>query len=116
MNFLRPMLDGAARWFGIAWNWVRFSRYAGLTSMLLAMGVLLACMAGGYHELFMPQTPSPLEIPKAWELPPDGAYVALYLLAYLRLFVLVGGIVYHVYIIRAYPDVKKMILPTWIAC
>jgi LPS export ABC transporter permease LptG len=116
MKHFRPVLDGAARLSGMAWNWVRFSPYAGLWSTLLVMGVIVACMMGGYHESFMPQTPSPLEIPKSWQPPPDGAYIAIYLLAYLRLLVLVGGLVYHVYIIRAYPDVKKMILPTWIAC
>src|SRR5688500_2809484 len=116
MNFLRPILDGAARWSAIAWNWVRDSPHAGLISVLVVMGMMLLCMAAGYHEPYMPPTPSPLEIPKSWVPLPDWSYVVLYLLAYLRLLVLVGGLVYHVYIIRAYPDVKKMILPTWIAC
>ena len=42
MKQLRPVLDGAARWSGMAWNWVRFSPYAGLISILVVMGVLAA--------------------------------------------------------------------------
>ncbi len=116
MKHFRPVLDLAARLTGAVWNWVRFSPNAERYSMLGAMVVIFLCMVGGYHERFMPQTPSMMDIPKAWEPPPDGAYVMLYLLSYLRLFVLVGGVVYHVHIVRAYPDVRKMILPTWVAC
>lgn len=116
MNQLKAVLEFVSRWSGVGWNWLRYSPYAGLISLIVAMCVMLLCLMGGYHEAFMPPTPSAMEIPKSWEPPPDGAYITLYLLAYMRLFVLVGGIVFHIYIIRAYPDARKMILPTWIAC
>src|SRR5688572_24958164 len=115
MSVPRSILDFGGRWSGAAWNWVRYSPHAGMISLLVALGVIALCIVGGYHENFMPQPPSPMDIPKGWEPPADGVYLTLYLLAYLRLFVLVGGVVYHVYIIRAYPDVRKMIRPTWIA-
>src|SRR5215213_63504 len=104
MKLLGSILQSVSRWTGVAWNWVRFSPYAGLISMLAALGVIAVCIQGGYHEPFMPQPPSPLEIPKGWVPPGNGVYLALYFLAYLRLVVLVGGVVYHVYIVRAYPD------------
>ena len=116
MNFLKPVLDPLAALGGALWHWLRDSRYAGVISLVLGLLILVAAQMSGYHESFMPQTPSVLEIPKSWEAPPGGVYITLYLLAYLRLVVLVGGVVFHIYILRAYPDVNKMIKPTWIAC
>jgi lipopolysaccharide export system permease protein len=117
MRILRPVLDPLARWSGVAWNWLRGSAYAGPISVLVALGVVLMCMVQGYHVQFTPQPPSLVEaLPKAWEPLPNGVYLTLYAMAYMRLFVLVGGVVYHIYIIRAYPDVRKMIAPTWIMC
>ena len=115
MNFLKPVIDAVLGLLGEIWRWLRSSPIAGPGAMLLALGVMFLCQQGDYHEAFMPPTPNPNELPKSWQPPPESTYVVLYLLAYMRLFVLVGGLAYHVYIIRAWPDVRKMVVPTWIA-
>ncbi|MCE9518539.1 MAG: LptF/LptG family permease [Verrucomicrobia bacterium] len=112
MKFLQPVLN----LLSFALRWLRNAPHAMSCVWLGAAGVMFLCIQAGYHESFMPETPSNvLELPKDWTPPPMGAYVFLYLLSYLRLFVLLGGVVYHAYIIRAYPDVQKMLRPTWIA-
>ncbi len=99
------------------WHWLRHSRYAGALSILIAVGLVYLAQVKEYHKPFISDVPSNIEeLPKGWEAPPDQAHLYLYLLPYLRLIVLLGGVVYHIYIIRAYPRVEKMIFPTWLAC
>lgn len=101
---------------GRALRWLRHAPHAMGWVWLGAMAVMALCLAAGYHGSFMPRTPSNVkELPGNWSPPPTGAYVFLYLLSYLRLFVLVGGVVYHAYAIRSYPDARRMLRPTWIA-
>lgn len=119
LNKSQPLRTAAAHavtGLEAAWRWLKTSDYAPGFVWLAAALVMILCRLCGYHEAFMPQTPSNVgDLPASWEAPSMGAYVALYFLAYMRLFVLVGGVVYHVYIIRAYPDASKMQRPTWIA-
>lgn len=115
MKFLKAAYDMLMRLCGKAWRWLRHSPYAGPGALILSFFVVFLCQQAGYHEAFMPPTPNPNDMPKSWQPPPTGTYVILYILAYMRLFVLVGGLAYHVYIIRAWPNVEKMIVPTWIA-
>jgi len=106
----------AAAGLGVAWRWLRTSRFAPAAVWMAAAVVMTLCVLGGYHNAFLPQTPTNvMDLPKYWDPPPTHVYVMLYILAYMRLFVLVGGIIYHVYIIRAYPDATRMLRPTWIA-
>ncbi|MEZ0389194.1 MAG: LptF/LptG family permease [Verrucomicrobium sp.] len=112
-NVLQPLLNVG----NAVWRWLRHSPHSGWVALLIALGVMFVCQAAGYHLRYMPVTPSNInELPKSWEAPPDGAYFTLYILAYMRLFVLVGGVAYHVFILRAYPHARNMVLPTWIAC
>ncbi len=97
-------------------RWLRTSPDAMSWVWLWAAGMMFLCIRAGYHESFMPRTPANvMELPKNWQPPPVGAYVFLYLLAYLRLFLLIGGVVYHACVIRVFPDVRRMLRPTWIA-
>lgn len=112
MKFFQPVLNVLSAML----RWLRTSPHAMSWVWIGAAAVMLVCLQFGYHESFMPQTPSNVtDLPREWMPPPLGAYVFLYLLAYLRLFVLVGGVVYHAYIIRAFPNVPRMLRPTWIA-
>ncbi len=116
MKFLRTVFEKFTRLLGVVWSWLRRSRYTGLGTLLAAFVALYLCHLAGYHESFMPPSPDINDMPKGWQPPSTITYVVLYVLAYMRLFVLVGGLAYHVYIIRAWPNVEKMIRPTWIAC
>ncbi len=116
MNFLKTAFQATMRLFSVIWRWLRHSKYAGLGALLAAFVAMLICQWAGYHEAYLPPFPDIKDMPRGWQPPATSTYLALYGLAYMRLFVLVGGLAYHVYIIRAWPDVQKMILPTWIAC
>ncbi|MEI6537317.1 MAG: LptF/LptG family permease, partial [Verrucomicrobiaceae bacterium] len=112
MKFLQPILN----LLNPCWRWVRCSPFAPVVIWLGALVTIMLCQHAGYHESFIPQLPSNfLDTPKGWEAPPNGDYLILYLLSYMRLFVLVGGVIYHVYILRAYPNAEKMLRPTWVA-
>lgn len=112
MKYLQPLLN----LLNVCWRWVRFSPFAPAAMWLGAVAFMLLCQQAGYHESFMPQLPSNfMEVHKNWQPPPDEVYVMLYLLSYMRLFVLVGGVVFHVYILRAFPNPEKMLRPAWIA-
>ncbi len=115
MDFLKSAYGSLMRLLGEFWCWLRRSPYAGPGALLVALAGMLLCQFSGYHEAFMPPAPDPNELPKSWVAPPTPTYFVLYMLAYMRLFVLLGGLAYHVYIIRAWPYPEKMIRPTWIA-
>lgn len=112
MKFFQPILNALSR----LWHWLRHSRRAPGVVWLAAIGLMLLCIATQYHEKFMPRTTGNIkDLPNNWEAPPTWTYAILYVLAYMRLFVLIGGVVYHIYIMRAFPDAEKMLRPTWIA-
>jgi lipopolysaccharide export system permease protein len=110
---MTALLQPLQRYFSAFYQWLKHGRRVGTYSIFAGLGVIFLCWLAGYHEPFMPQTPHPDKLPKGWEPPPNWAYVVIYLLSYMRLAVLVGGVVYHIVIFRAYPKVEKMIKPTW---
>lgn len=103
----------------IIWRWVRALPHAGSISLFLAVVAMLAAQAMGYHESRLPWMPSNgmelLNI-KDWQEPSRPLLAFYYLMPYLKLWALIGGVVYHIVLIRAIPQVEKMLWPTWIAC
>lgn len=98
-------------------HWVRTVPNVGPAAFLIGIGIMFWAYLTDYHLPYMPKSYSNfLELPRGWSPLPEGAYAVQYILAYLRLFILIGGGIYHIYIIRAFPDVSKMIRPTWVAC
>jgi len=111
---MRDVFQQILRFLTSSFIWLKRAPHIGSFSVIAGIGVMFLCWMSGYHEPFMPPTPRPDMLPKGWVAPPDNAYIAIYLLSYLRLAVLIGCVVYHVFIVRAYPNVQKMIRPTWI--
>ncbi len=100
-----------------SWSWLRRVRYGTSYTLLFVIALMFLFQARDYHLPYVLKTPSNInELPKGWGPAPDLSYIALYLLAYLRLFILLGCLVYHVHILRVYPSIEKMIKPTWLAC
>ncbi len=117
MNPVKKTLQFMTGILSAPWTWLRRVPNGTSYTFLFIIALLFLCQWRGYHLPYAPQTPSNInELPKGWGPAPDISYFALYLLSYLRLFVLLGGLVYHVHILRVYPDIEKMIKPTWIAC
>ena len=112
MKYLSPVIN----LLNAIWRFVRTKPHVTPAAMILALLGLLVAQHFNYHQPFMPEELSGTDqLPKGWEPPPDFSYTGRYLLAYVRLFVLFGGIVFHIAIIRAYPNAEKMLKPTWIA-
>lgn len=87
--------------------------------MLIAVMAMLAAQAMGYHEQrlpWMPASGTDLVNLKDWQEPSHSLLVLYYLLPYLKLWALLGGVVYHIILLRSLPHVEKLLWPTWIAC
>ena len=112
MKLLAPF----TKLLSILWHSLRRLPHLGSLSFLAVLIVLGVCQYKGYHVKFMPPPISRIDdLPKGWEPTPEWVNMVLYLRPYLTLFMLLGGVVYHIVIIRAYPNVRRMLLPTWIA-
>lgn len=84
---------------------------------MLAVLIVLACQAFGFHEHQMPWMPSSGdEVPRDWVQPDRWTLFYNYLAPYLKLIALLGGFIFHLAVVRAQPDTKRLLKPTWIAC
>lgn len=111
--------DPVTRWLLGFWRWLRTFPHLGSLALVIGVVVMLVCQMLGYHESQIPWMPSSgtdlLEV-KDWPEPPRRLLVFYYVMPYLKLWALVGGVVYHIVLIRAVPNVEKLLWPTWIAC
>ena len=113
MRFLEPFL----KILNGLWNWLRKAPHVGSLSLLVAVGVMLIAQMVGYHQDRLPWMPGHgTDLMKGWMAPSAPLLAFYYLMPYLKLWALLGGIVYHVALVRALPNVEKLKWPTWIAC
>lgn len=113
------LLDPIFKLLAQLWRWLRAIPHAGSLSLLIAVGVMLGAQAFGYHERHLPWMPSSgveLADAKDWQEPSQPLLAFYYLMPYLKLWALLGGVAYHIILLRAVPQVEKMLWPTWIAC
>lgn len=107
------------QWMPGFWRWLRTFPHLGSLALVIGVVVMLVCQMLGYHEAHMPWMPTSgvdlLDV-KDWPEPSRRLLAFYYLMPYLKLWALVGGIVYHIVLIRAIPQVERLLWPTWIAC
>lgn len=112
-RFFKPLQAHAAA----LWRWVR--EFPNLTawSAIAAVLVILALQSNGYHEQFETGPRSGLDMVdlKGWVPPSTPILCLTYLLPYLTVWLLAGGVVFHIAILRAIPDSQRAVLPCWIA-
>lgn len=102
---------------GKGWRWLRTAPNVEGGAIVLAVIAVLVCQALGFHEHQMPWLPSSGdEVPRDWIQPDWWTLFYNYLAPYLKLIALLGGIIFHLAILRAQPDTRRLLLPTWIAC
>ena len=113
------LLDPLLKLLAFLWRWLRALPHAGSLALLIAVVILLAAQALGYHQSRLPWMPASgldlLDV-KDWQEPSRSLLAFYYLMPYLKLWALVGGIVLHIVVIRAIPHVEKLLWPAWIAC
>ncbi len=115
MSFFNPLLNLLAS----IWRWLRAVPNAGSISLIVAVIGMLVAQALGYHQSRLPWMPSSgmdLAHVKDWQEPSRSLLMFYYLMPYMKLWALVGGVVYHIVLLRAIPNVEKLLWPTWIAC
>jgi lipopolysaccharide export system permease protein len=70
-----------------------------------------------YHRSELPWYPqSGLEIPPNWKEPPFASLFYHYLAPYLKLIGLVGGLLFHIVLLRSPGQPRRMIIPLWLGC
>lgn len=112
------LLDPLHKLLAASWRALRAFPHAGSISMLIAVGIMAVAQMLGYHLSEMPWMPASgtdLDNIKGWETPSVSLLVFYYWMPYLKLWALLGGVVYHIILLRNYPDAKKMVGPTWLA-
>lgn len=113
------LFDPILKVMAVLWRWLRAIPHAGSFSLLIAVGVTLVAQSMGYHEKHLPWMPAngtELVNVKDWQEPSPSLLAFYYLMPYLKLWALLGGVVYHIVLLRAIPNIDKMLWPTWIAC
>lgn len=115
MSLLSPF----STFLSALWRLLRAIPHAGSGSLLIAVIAMLVAQSMGYHERHLPWMPvsgSDLVNVKDWQEPSRALLALYYLLPYLKLWALLGGVVYHIVLLRALPRIEKLLWPTWIAC
>lgn len=115
MSILAPF----SKLLAVLWRGLRAIPHAGSGSLLVAVIAMFVAKAYGYHEKYLPWMPSSgtdLVNAKDWQEPSKTLLALYYLLPYLKLWALLGGVVYHIVLLRSLPRIDKLLWPTWIAC
>jgi LPS export ABC transporter permease LptG len=115
MRWLDPIRSVA----NAVWRWLRTVPNLGAWAAFTAVGLVLLLQFMGYHEKYMPWMPADgveLSSVKGWPQPSPMLLGLNYLMPYLKMWALAAGVVYHIILLRALPQVERLVVPTWIAC
>ncbi len=97
------------------WTWLAASSHVGPLSIIFICGVVLLAQALGYHESYLPWLPSSgLEVPPGWRLPPLSSLFYHYVSPYLKLIAILGGVMFHLALLRSTTEIRRLIAPLWI--
>lgn len=93
------------------------SREAALWGVLVSICIVFALQAVDYHEGFVPWMPNRgEEVPWGYRIPTVWTLFYYYLAPYLKVMGLLGGILFHLSLIRSVRDISQLILPVWLSC
>ncbi len=115
MKFLDPIRN----MLSLFWRWLRTFPHLGSLALVIGAVTMMVFQMMGYHEGRLPWMPAngmELAEAKDWPMPSQRLLAFYYLMPYLKLWALIGGVVYHIALIRSVPDVERLVWPTWIAC
>ena len=99
------------------WQWLQHSGHLDSWSIICACAIVLTAQYLRYHEAYLPWYPqSGWEVPVNWRPPPLSSLFYHYLAPYLKLIGLMGGVMFHLALIRSSAGVKRLIIPLWICC
>ncbi len=95
-----------------AWLWIRSTPWLTHWSIIGAVVIVFLCQMLGYHQPFLPWSPSSGDdIFNGWVEPPKWISFLDYVRPYLRLCLMLGSIVFLIQLIRTLPDWRAIVLP-----
>ncbi len=92
------------------------SRSLGPWCIILSCAIVMIAQALEYHKAYLPWYPETgAEVPPRWPEPPVQALFYHYLSPYLHLIAMLGGLVFHLALIRSSVDGRRIVIPLWLA-
>lgn len=114
---MSQILEWLTRPMAGLWQWVRKTPHLSGVCTLLAVGVVLFLQSRGFHEQFDDSPRNAIEWSerKGWVPPTEAILWLKFLVPYLGIWLVVGGVVFHLAMLRALGNVKRMVRPVWVA-
>ncbi len=100
------------------WKWVRTTPHVSGITTLLAVLLMMLLQSIDFCPPFDDSPRNGIEWRQrpGWPPPTEPILCLRYLVPYLGLWLLVGGVVFHVAILRAWPNSRRIAKPVWSAC
>lgn len=98
------------------WKWITTSPNIGPWSVILVCTIVLLAQAFGYHKAYLPWYPeNGLEVPPNWREPLFSSLFYHYIAPYLKLIAMIGGVMFHLAMLKSTINIRRLIIPLWIA-
>ena len=110
----KPLLDTLS----FLWKRVRSTPHVSGLALLTSVLVMLFLQSQDFYSPFDDSPRNGVELlqQRGW-VPPTFLILCLrYLVPYLGLWLMVGGIVFHIALLRAWPNPRRLAKPVWFAC
>ena len=98
-------------------RWLVSIPYLEFWSIFVVTDILVALWMVGFHEHQMPWLPMPgEEIPLNWNPPSEWTLLYFRVVPYVKVAALLTGVVFHIAIVRAQGDLRRLVVPAWVIC
>ena len=110
---LKPLLAALS----YLWKWVRTTPHVSGLALLISVLVMLFLQSQNFAPPFDDSPRNGIELlqRRGWVPPTIPILWLRYLVPYLGLWLLVGGVVFHIALLRAWPDPRRLAKPVWFA-
>ncbi len=104
--------------FSALWKWVRTTPHVSGIATLASVLIMLALQSQEYCVPFDDSPRNGVELleRKGWHPPSQPVLWLRYLVPYLGLWLIVGGGAFHIALLRAWQDTRRIVKPVWAAC
>ncbi|MBL9116679.1 MAG: LptF/LptG family permease [Verrucomicrobiaceae bacterium] len=98
-------------------EWMEKRRDIGPWCIIVVCACVWLAQLLEYHRTDLPWYPqSGLEVPPNWKQPPFASLFYHYISPYLKLIGLLGGVVFHLVLLRAPENPRRLVIPLWLGC
>ncbi len=116
MNW-RRWLSFFASGLGRIERWLVHAPYLEFWASVVVVDILIALWMMGYHVHQMPWMPTPgEEPPRYWQAPSEWTLLYFRVVPYVKVAALLTGLIFHLAIVRARGELRRLLAPAWIIC